>query len=47
MIHEKQLALGFDLTQQPIPIVPAAHYTYGSMIVDQHGRTDLDGLYGY
>lgn len=45
MIHEKLLALGFDLTQQPIPIVPAAHYTCGGVIVDQHGRTDLDGLY--
>lgn len=45
MIHEKFLALRFDLTQQPIPIVPAAHYTCGGLIVDQHGRTDLDGLY--
>lgn len=45
MIHEKLLTLGFDLTRQPIPIVPAAHYTCGGVMVDQHGRTDLDGLY--
>lgn len=45
MIHEKLLTLGFDLTTQPIPIVPAAHYTCGGVMVDQHGRTDLDGLY--
>ena len=45
MIHEKLMTLGFDLTTQPIPIVPAAHYTCGGVMVDQHGRTDLDGLY--
>ncbi|HGM6862096.1 TPA: L-aspartate oxidase [Serratia rubidaea] len=45
MIHDKLLTLGFDLTKQPIPIVPAAHYTCGGVMVDQHGRTDLDGLY--
>ena len=45
MIHEKLMTLGFDLTKQPIPIVPAAHYTCGGVMVDQHGRTDLDGLY--
>ncbi|MFC0225008.1 L-aspartate oxidase [Serratia aquatilis] len=45
MIYEKLLTLGFDLTKQPIPIVPAAHYTCGGVMVDQHGRTDLDGLY--
>jgi L-aspartate oxidase len=45
MIYEKLLTLGFDLTSQPIPIVPAAHYTCGGVMVDQHGRTDLDGLY--
>ncbi|KOC88262.1 L-aspartate oxidase [Winslowiella iniecta] len=44
-IYEKLLTLGFDLTKEPIPIVPAAHYTCGGVMVDQHGRTDLDGLY--
>ena len=44
-IYEKLLTLGFDLTKQPIPIVPAAHYTCGGVMVDQQGRTDLSGLY--
>lgn len=45
MIDEKLQSLGIELTKQPIPIVPAAHYTCGGVMVDQHGRTDLDGLY--
>nr|WP_154324649.1 L-aspartate oxidase [Pantoea sp. 201603H] len=44
-IYEKLMTLGFDLTQQPIPIVPAAHYTCGGVMVDKYGRSDLDGLY--
>ena len=44
-IYEKLLTLGLDLTAEPIPIVPAAHYTCGGGMVDQHGRTDVDGLY--
>ena len=45
MIDEKLSSLGIDLTKEAIPIVPAAHYTCGGVMVDQHGRTDLDGLY--
>nr|WP_314422755.1 L-aspartate oxidase [uncultured Erwinia sp.] len=44
-IFEKLLTLGFDLTRQPIPIVPAAHYTCGGVMVNQQGQTDLPGLY--
>ncbi|MCG7499061.1 L-aspartate oxidase [Vibrio sp. Of7-15] len=44
-IHEKLLGFGFDMTKEPIPIVPAAHYTCGGVIVDQQGQTDLKQLY--
>ncbi|EOW5562787.1 L-aspartate oxidase [Escherichia coli O152:H2] len=45
MIYEKLLGLGIDLTQEPVPIVPAAHYTCGGVMVDDHGRSDVEGLY--
>ncbi len=44
-IYEKLLGLGIDMTKQPIPVVPAQHYTCGGIVVDLHGRTDLPGLY--
>ncbi|MGO3908864.1 L-aspartate oxidase [Huaxiibacter chinensis] len=44
-IYEKLLGLGIDLTKDPVPVVPAAHYTCGGVMVDDHGRTDVDGLY--
>lgn len=45
MIYEKLLGLGIDLTKDQVPIVPAAHYTCGGVMVDEHGRADIDGLY--
>jgi L-aspartate oxidase len=41
----KCLEIGVDPRLQPIPVVPAAHYFCGGILVDQHGRTTLEGLY--
>ncbi|BBP05348.1 L-aspartate oxidase [Sulfuriferula plumbiphila] len=44
-IYERCRALGIDITREPIPVVPAAHYTCGGIVTDLAARTDLTGLY--
>ncbi len=44
-VYQRCLELGIDITQRAIPVVPAAHYTCGGVIVDLDGQTDLEGLY--
>jgi L-aspartate oxidase len=44
-IHARCLELGIDIAREPIPVVPAAHYTCGGVVTDLAARTDLAGLY--
>jgi L-aspartate oxidase len=44
-IHQRCLELGFDMRKEPLPVVPAAHYTCGGVMTDRDALTDLEGLY--
>jgi L-aspartate oxidase len=44
-IHRRCLEAGFDLSTEPVPVVPAAHYFCGGVLVDDRGRSTIDNLF--
>ena len=44
-LYARLLELGIDITKEMIPVVPAAHYTCGGVVVDENSQTDISGLY--
>ncbi|MCK5235721.1 MAG: L-aspartate oxidase [Deltaproteobacteria bacterium] len=44
-IYKRCMELGIDITKEPIPVVPAAHYICGGIATDVDGRTSIKGLY--
>ncbi|APX63297.1 L-aspartate oxidase [Acinetobacter schindleri] len=44
-LYARLLELGIDITREMIPVVPAAHYTCGGVVVDENSQTDIAGLY--